>query len=673
MIIQVEDPRTGQLVPVEIAGDYPTPEESKIIEAEFSAASSDPGGFASKFIPRSTADWRPAIVGGGATVGGVIGTAAGPLGTAAGGILGAGAGSLVADLTELAAKKFMPGVSDPNLSHAELSGLGPTQRAIKEGAWEAAFAGAAQAARPLVKRAFQKFAFGGSVEDLAQARTRASAADTEGIPLGIEDISDKLRIRFFRKVLGRFPFLSKPFRESDVAKSSAVETALEKRVRQIAPSVTMAQAGVNLKRAARRKFVHLKNIFSKQYVDSIELARKTGARIPMQHTRVKASEIIEEMAGSRPRMEIETEEGIRYIPIPRAVKDKLTPFLKKLSQIEPDLRIEQYQALSDDLEDIIEFSRKQGFPMKKAFEMKKALELDLGDINVPAVKDLFQKANRDWFTMNRLFERPTAQKFTRVDRRIFGIGFEDLTTTEPNTKAFFKTVFDAGSPRAMTDLKKLVGVPEFNRAVRAHIDDVFTSAIERAGPRDSILNIDALRRGLGIFNKSSGEYASMAVALKNTGIRINDLSRLVNVLQIASEQGSVDVSTFIARRATLGGFRSAIRAVMPGASFAGGGIAASMGAAGSSSKIMTAMASLGVMIGLRKVGSLLTNPETMRALIKTIDVNLPIAQRDAAAARFMQLSARAGFGRIVNEVKTEVSRALGQSDEENAQYRGVQP
>ena len=355
--------------------------------------------------------------------------------------------------------------------------------------------------------------------------------------------------------------------------------------------------------------------------------------------------------------------------LPPAVKNKILPFAKRLRAIEPDLDIAQYQSLSADVDDIIDFSRRQGLPMKKAVELKKAIELDLDDINVPAVQQAFRKADKNWFELHRLFERPTAQRFARADRRIFDVGFEDLTTTEPNTKAFFKSVFNAGSPRAMVDLRKVVGDREFNRAVRAHIDDVFVQAIERAGVNDAILNTDTLRRGLGIFNRKSSEFAAMAVALKRTGINVGDLDRLVRVVENAAEQGGVDVSTFIARRATLGGFKSVTRALVPGASFTGAGTGAAAGAAIGSGKIATATAAVGIMVGLRRLGRAITDPATMRSLIKAIDPNLALAQRDAAAARFLQLMTRRGFSETIRLATQEVLRRFGLPSEETVPSR----
>jgi hypothetical protein len=587
-------------------------------------------------------------------LGGAAGAPLGPLGTVGGSTLGAGAGSTVADLIELAAKRYAPSVADPTVAPEELTGLGPSRRALREMVYESGFTGGITAARPFARRAAQRLAFGSGVEDLAQARYRAGLAEEAGIPLGAEDISDRLRIQFWRKMLGRFPALARPFREADVRKSRAAEAALEEQIDKIAPRVTMAQSGLNLKRAAKKEYQQIKGVIGKEYEDAIELAQTTGARIPMNHTRVKASEIVQEMTGHRPKMEVVTKDGdVNWVPIPRAMKERVVPLTRNLRKIQPDITIDQYRSLVDDVDFVIDFSRRQGFPMKKAVELKKALELDLGDINVPEVRQAFQSANRNWFRMQRLFERPTAQKFGRVDRRIFGLGFEEPTAMEPNTRAFFKSVFDAGSPVAMTDLRRLVGTREFNRAVRAHVDDAFAQAVERVGANDAILNMGVLRRNLGIFNKRSDEYLAMRFALKSTGASIQDLSRLVDVIQVASEQGLIDVSTFIARRATLAGLRGAVRAIVPGSQLMGAGGGAAFGAGVASGKTATVLTALGIMVGLRKLGQVITDPAMVRSLTKAIDTNLPLAQRDAAAVRFFQLSHRRGLSKIIEMAKRE--------------------
>jgi hypothetical protein len=571
-------------------------------------------------VPRSIENLRGPFVMAGAGLGGAL-AAPGVVTTPLGATLGAAGGQVAFDLAaQLGRQTGLVGPQGILQDAPDVGGTGGlgrvSQRALSEAALEAGTGGVASAARPLARSAFQRIA---GVDQpgrrLAAAAQRLAGPELpEGVEIGIERVSRRTSIQGFRKVVGRFPFVGSPLRTADEKISKQLGVALQHRLNSLGPSVSTAEMGVKLNSAANRKFRAVKKIISAQYDDVFALADDSGARIRPDNLREESTALVAGMTSRRPRMIVETlqPDGSiiqEYKEIPKPIKGPILAFARKLQNIEDTITLRQYQELSQDLSDIMEMSRTKGFPLKKTVELKKALEEDIVNIDVPEVREAFQAANRKFATLMRLVEGPTAKKFTRVDKRIFGVGFERGTINEDE---LFGAVFNASSPRAISDLRKLVGPKVFRRAVRVHMDEALALALERSGSGD-FLNMQVFRNNLGLNAGNPAGRATLAVALRGTGVSVDQIDDFFDVLDAAVKSGTIDPSTFVSRRAVLGGLRSATRAVFPAAAFAGAGPPKTF-----SGTIGQAIGGLGAVFGLHKASSILTSPRALRAATEVL-------------------------------------------------------
>jgi len=131
----------------------------------------------------------------------------------------------------------------------------------------------------------------------------------------------------------------------------------------------------------------------------------------------------------------------------------------------------------------------------------------------------------------------------------------------------------------MRDLRELVGKDTFNQGLRLHFDNAMDAAL-KANP-EAPFKADAYRQYLGLESTKSPQYGALREALRGTGIDINDVRRFADITERALATGVPDVSTFVARRAMLGGMGSAVRSGLPllSAGAAGGAAGAAGGAA----------------------------------------------------------------------------------------------
>lgn len=644
--IIVQDPQTGEDLIFEITGERPTAQEAAAInralqrnQVQTTFAPPPERSFLSKAtVPVNINQLQPAFVGAGATLGGAAGSPLGPVGIGGGGILGAALGQGAFEATALAGEKLgLVGPGAPLAGSAPRGGpIGATNRAAREMAFESVGMGIATGARPLVRGALRGIARIGS-----RGERVASQAQSLGVGLGVEDVTERTSIRGFRKVLGRFPIIGGPFKTADLRKARQIGEALDSKLIRLGPSVTEAELGTNLKSAAGRKFKFLKGEISNLYDEAFDAARQSGATIPLDNTKAAAEELVSEATMRRPMIRLD--DG-RLVAMPKPVRSKMLEFAKNLNRLEDHVTVDQYDELTKDLADLMDLSRKQGLPFKRGFEIKKALEADLKEITDASVAGSLRQADRRWGALMRLADRPTGQRFRRVEKNIFGPGFEDPGTAEADQ--LFGLVFNSKSPRAISDLRHLVGDRTFQVALRRHIENAVDAS--SVASKDGIfLNVKTLRNMLGLGKTQKSQRAALSVALRGTGVSIDEIDALVDVVDAASRNGVIDVSQFIARRATLGGFRAVTRALLPGASFTGGAAAAATGHVGVASGIAT-------VYGLRKLGQVITSPRLLRSLTTALQPNLTAQQRNAALLRFTQLGTRA-FGR---EFEKDMNEAL---------------
>jgi len=655
--ITVRDPRTDEVLRFPIAGDKPTPVEQKAMRqaiesraqrataAESSAAAersaTQPqvppgiidrvGQFARQFIPTEQ-QMRPVFPSVGAAIGGLGGGLvglptspftgpAGPaLGAATGASLGAGAGSLLADVVGV----------DRSQSMGEALG-----RAGNEMALETVFRGLGQQLPAILRSAKTRIA---NVE-----KGVVGLGERFGVQLGIEDVTPRKFLQGFRSVAGRFPLIAQPLNEASKRRSQQLATALIREFDEVAPVAGKVSSlgDLAIDRAGAR-FKAARNLIAEESKKIDAVAKATGARVPMDFTRNAAAEIIEESTKRLPTQTVVNEAGEtlrRPIRVAGGATDRL---LRQLANVD-DMSIAQYRTLSKQLNNKITELTTKGLreDAGRLLAVKDAVEKDF--LNIQGPPDLVNRVvrfNKTFHAIMDSFERPAAQRFAAVDKRIFDFGYKlhGRQSADQFADSMFSDKLFRTSPRAVRDLRGLVGDEVFRQSYRRHLDDVFDAALDvDPGAGRASLNLQRLEKSLGLFRPKSVEREATAEALRGTGQTVENLEKFMDLARTVSRSNAVDVSQFVARRGILGGFKSVARSFVPGAPAGGDGGLVEM--------VQSAPQVATLILSLRGFGRFLTDPNALRQVSHAMAPNVTPATRMAALNKAARI---AGFRSLVH-------------------------
>jgi hypothetical protein len=673
--ITIRDPlNPGRTIQAMIAGDTPTPQESAGIARALQSRQPAPQGpvpvnpqapiesAQPSARERFSRRFRNPAIGLGGAAGSAAGAAlgfgaGGPPGAVAGLLKGGAAGaagtSLLFDAIE--GRENIPGgvdleqllfTTEPQKAFQRGANEGAITRAINEASLDIAIPGGISQVRPGLA-ALKRRLIGGGEEGLALARGTAATAAELKQPIGIEDVSSVKSVTGFREIFGKFPFLGTAFQRADEARQAAFQAARQNdEFFTFGPHISSAEAGIDVVAGAKNTRNQLKAVGDDLYRTALNAARTTGAKLHPTNLRAAAADLIETTRAGRPRMTMIAEDGTEtLIELPVAVANKVTPFASNLAKLADEpISLDQYRALMKDIDDIINVSRNQGLAFRDVAELRKALERDLVNIDNPAVRDLFLKANTFFGQTMDLLSTVTSKKFGRADKNIFSFGFSDAGTK--NIDQMFEVVYNAKSAKGMDELFKLVGRPVFRRATQTHIDNAIEQAITRTRQNQQLLNVDFLKESLGLARKGDPRGEALAVALGKIGGDIVDVRRMVDFLDSVAKGGVIDVSKFATRRAILGGPSTLVRTFVPTAALSGG--SGALGGLLGGAPVASLAAVMSV-VGIRQFGKLITDPAALKSALKVVEPNLSQMARDAAIARFGKVAAQQGLTSVTEE------------------------
>lgn len=553
---------------IRIAGDVPTEEESRVI-MEAAGVKEQPqipvpdGGPADKLLQKPldtlTEDTTPALtsmtrgvvtrpgaeaVGG--TIGAAVGEPAGPVGMVGGAALGAGAGSAAFDTAD-AALRMVTGQGPRKEEMAD-----PTIRALMAGKSELMWTGGASALVPALKM------IGPRVLGVASkgAKDLAATSKRMGIPLGSIHASESKAVKGVSRVLGVFPFVGTPVREAATEGAEAVGRKYGKILNELAPNATIADLGVDLTTAAAERYGKFRSVASVLYDRFYKKAAalpvadifptKNAVRVATELTgEVKAGDIV-----------LTSGKGLQS-PLPKVLDD----YIENLTKLPEHITAEQYRQLQRDLQDVMTTMQKDGYDVSRAFKLKKALEVDFNSPDITRldpktgkdIVDSLMGANKFYAETITRFQTPTAKRFGRVDKKMFGAG--PWTPGTINEDEVFKAVFNAKSPQAVNDLRQIVGPEKFRAAGRRFFETAYEGALVTKGDY-TFLDGDKFRATIGLGSKD-GEQVLGSI-LKGTGLSPQTLEKFSRVADAVAGVPIPNTSVFIQRRLMLGGAASAI-------------------------------------------------------------------------------------------------------------------
>lgn len=186
-----------------------------------------------------------------------------------------------------------------------------------------------------------------------------------------------------------------------------------------------------------------------------------------------------------------------------------------------------------------------------------------------------------------------------------------------------KSLIKLDSPQSVKELRKLVGQKTYNRVVAEVVNDAVEKSMKitdgteggiRQFDTDTFIEALGIKKGFGNRRKTITAMLEEA----DSPFKMKDLDNLVIVLKKIEGLNIPNVATFVARRAILGGWRSALGAFMPGItslSVAGGATIAGGGS------ILATMFIAGAFFigGSVTFSRIISNPNTAKSLLKILD------------------------------------------------------
>ena len=434
----------------------------------------------------------------------------------------------------------------------------------------------------------------------------------------------------------------------------------------------------------------------------LDSARKYGAVVD-DSTLVNEAKRIYQRALAQ-RQIAPTDEGTAAVS--KAVPEPFIDFLKT-QVIDPGIAgartIEQYYGLRDQMDKLYNkfLKNADGESQADILNIYKAWEADIGNLSKSGIPEV-EKLWRDYekFVSNGMMMFTTkAGKAVAGPVERFGMAIN----IDPDRQAtnIFETVIDIAKKdpgNAATNLatmKNIVGDKAYYEGLGIYLNKVFNNSIvQRDGAE--LFDGEIFRRALGLgkgnplktlFEKAlpGPQVSKIVVRDGQTGIvkefdnvnfneglkaikydtpagiagrqaaqlpNLKDLEDFATLMTAAAANGIPEISTFMARRAVMGGIRSGIKSALPTSALglqtktAGAG---ALAAFGSGWLIPAALA-----YGVRYMGGIITSPPSLRAYRNILDDTLPEQVRLANFVRLVRLRPEEWqeFDRELAEVET---------------------
>ncbi len=586
----------------------------------------------------------------GAKTGAIAGLGGGPIGAAigatAGGALGAGGGQLLQDFLAGQEQRRGDVTLGESLTQPPTAGgvATATRSALNEMALDAAFAGPLEALQPAFRAAQQRFV---AADELPEIRRAVEDARELGIEFAAENVSPRALATGYRRVAGIFPWIGKGFKQAEERLRKQSRGAVNKVLEAVAPGETIRRLSLGTRTMAAKRTNALDDALGNFYEELIRRSEAMGeaGRVTTTNFRLSGREIARSIRAGLGRKkvtvidEVSGEQVEKLVPIPAGLRKPVEKFLSKFANIEDSITLRQYQNIGTEIANLQNMFRDKGLVFKDLSDFSLAHKAMAGDIVDEGLRGAWRNANNTFSKLRLLEDSPVGRQFPAVDPGIFR-GAQATQDPRQQTEKLFELVMRHAdkSVNGMRQLRDLVGPEQFNLFVRGHLDNAVDLAIERVGKDQLLLNTSVLRKQLLGEGPRDNKYQALRWAINQTPLArtlnaagrrnlsgIQQIERLVTLLEKASDQGIINVSQFVARRASLGGARGVLRALQPGASIAGAGVmgAGVGGGAAAGGGIGSLAGGLVAALLLRRTGMLLTDPAVLRDSIRALDDATP--------------------------------------------------
>lgn len=464
-----------------------------------------------------------------------------------------------------------------------------------------------------------RFAGRGATRLLAgTGRELAEAGARQGIALLPVQVGNRQIARGYVAVMGRIPWIGPPLRRGGAAAEAAMQARVEGLPARFAPVSAWSELSESMHRDAKALVRSTNDRFGRLYTDLFARAEAAGVRVVPAATLTKADEILAKIASQTPVSA--TGEAATPGKALEGVKAFIESEILSLRATVPGATVRAQQSLRqmDGLISKIDQEIAGLEPGQKKFaysllnQLRQAAQLDaISNVRGPgssAIAAELKTLDREFsYTMSQLFETAAAKKFGSVERRgLRGVKTDAATRTPVDQLANLVVKLD--SPQAIEELSRLITPETFGRVTAKVFDEAM-----RLGRKGENFDIDAFAKHLGLddLNSSRRQTVEMMLDKSGVGLTIDDLDDLVTAGRAIASVEIPNVSTFIARRATISGVRGVINGVVPGLALAGSGTVG----AWAGGTLVGAAVFVG---GGRLISAMLANPASARQLRKVL-------------------------------------------------------
>lgn len=554
----------------------------------------------------------------GATVGGIAGTRvptmAGPLGFAVnpvtGGLLGSGVGAFLGVIAPESVMEFGEGIGALEQGTRERLGLSATDlRTVAEGEilLDLATGGGFTGLR-LAGRGAAKLLTGATKEGLSVAQK----AGERGIHLMPVQVGNRIISRGFVSVMGRFPLIGGKIRARGAAAEKALKSSLEGASERVGPLRAFSDISESIFTDARELVKATNKHFKEKYTALFKQAEELGVTVIPRETLKKADEILQTLKAQTPRQITgEGTPGPALNVVKNFIQENILPLREgnvfaKQSFSQMDGIISKIDQQLSTLE-----PGQRRFALSLLNQLRQAAQGDVivnarglnADVIARGLKELDTEFSH---TMSELFETATAKQFGSVRRRgLRTIEFDDSTRIPIDQLA--RIVVKLDSPQAMRDLSKLVSPDTYKTIASRVIDDAVSDSMVLTTDVGRQFNPDIFAKRLGLDDVKGSRHKAVKEMLERTGtgLTVEDLNVFLDASRHIANLDLPNVSTFIARRATIGGIQGLINGMIPGLGLATAGA----GAAAAGGTFVGLATFIG---GGRLLSAILSKPESIR-------------------------------------------------------------
>ncbi len=482
-----------------------------------------------------------------------------------------------------------------------------------------------------------------------EGRRLAELAAKYGIDLLPVQVGDRRIGKGFVAVLGRFPFVSRPF----TIRGTATEKAFERRVvdmpELIAPIFRDNDLSIKIYEDAKTLLKGFNDNFRNKYKLLWEDAERMGVGVRPEHTLSEAKAIREEIL-KKTTTGVDEALGLKKKEVSGIHKkflDYMDEHIFKMEKFTPGedisyIRREQTLREMDGLASVIDNFRLelepgqakpvQNYLRRIKFAILQDMKSNTFGQGAEEIAARVREIDKSFsFVMETFFETATAKKFGAFHKRgLRAIEFDKATRR--NIDELAKAVINVNSPIAMAELRRLVEPSTFRSIKAAILYDALRGPTSRSRTGEHLI-FDAhdFERRIGFQSKRDPKRATFEYLFKTGNVTIKDIENFMEIGKKISGLEIPNVSAFIARRATLGGRAAVWSAFTVGAT---GSAASGYDSGGFLGLAANTLLFIG---GTRLLSATLANPRTARAFLRIADKEASTAAKRAAIVRIVRL------------------------------------